>query len=100
MEISVQDQVLRRSVQDPVTRAERKKTRLHQIQSPARLANVAEFIQRNSALRGLARFVDVNMAMQSEDSALDRTAVTASQQQAAMPDFFKAVPETKTILLP
>jgi hypothetical protein len=38
--------------------------------------------------------------MLSEDSELDRTAVTVSHQQAAMTDFFKAVPETTTILSP
>ena len=61
------------------------------------MAKVAEFTQVNSASRGLARFVDVSMAMQSE---LDKTVVTASHQQAAMTDFFKAVPKIATISSP
>jgi hypothetical protein len=61
------------------------------------MAKVAEFIQVNSASRGLARFVDVSLAMQSE---LDKTVVTASHQQAAMTDIFKAVPKIATISSP
>ncbi len=53
-----------------------------------------EFIQVNRAsLRGLARFVDESMEMQSE---LDKTVVTASYQQAVVTDFFKAVPTSRT----
>ncbi len=44
------------------------------------MAKVAEFFQANGVSRGLARFVDVSMEMQSE---LDKTTVTASHQQAA-----------------
>ncbi len=50
------------------------------------MAKIAEFIQVNSASRGLARFVDVSMEMQSE---LDKTVVTASHQQAVVTDFFQ-----------
>ena len=58
------------------------------------MAKIAEFIQVHSASRGLARFVDVSMEMQSEP---DKTVVTASHQQAVVTDFFKAVPKTTTI---
>jgi hypothetical protein len=58
------------------------------------MAKVAEFFQANSVLRGLARFVDVSMEMQSE---LDKTTVTASHQQAVVTDFFKAVPKITTL---
>ena len=61
------------------------------------MAKVAEFVQVNSALRGLARFVDVFLDMQSEDSELDKTVVTASHQQAAVTDFFKALPKITTL---
>ena len=57
------------------------------------MAKVSEFIQVNSASRGLARFVDVSMEMQSE---LDKTIVTARHQQGVVTDFFKAVPKTTT----
>ncbi len=51
------------------------------------MAKIAEFIQVNIASRGLARFVDVSMEMQSE---LDKNVA----------DFFKAVPKTTTISSP
>ena len=57
------------------------------------MAKVSEFIQVNSASRGLARFVDVSMEIQSE---LDKTIVTARHQQGVVTDFFKAVPKTTT----
>jgi hypothetical protein len=56
-----------------------------------------ELVEANSASRGLARFVDISMEMQSE---LDKTVVTASHQQAMVTDVFKAVPKTTTILSP
>ncbi len=59
------------------------------------MAKVAEFIQVNSASRGLARFLDVSMEIQSE---LDKTIVTARHQPGVVTDFFKAVPKTTTSL--
>jgi hypothetical protein len=61
------------------------------------MAKVAEFIQVNSATRGLARFVDVSMEIQSE---LDATIVTASHKQAAVTAFFKPVPKIATFPSP
>ena len=58
------------------------------------MAKVAEYVQVNSDSRGLARFVDVCLDMQSE---LDKTVVTASHQQAAVTDFFKALPKITTL---
>ena len=61
------------------------------------MAKIAKFIQVNSASRGLARFVDVSMEMQSE---LDKNVATESHKQAVVTDFFKAVPKTTTISSP
>ena len=48
------------------------------------MAKVAKFIQVNSAARGLGRFVDVSIEMQSE---LDKTVVTTGHRQALMTAF-------------
>ncbi len=98
-----QQKTRRRSVQNPVTRAQKRKSRQHQIQLPVTLearacmAKIAGFFEVNSAPRGLARFVAVSMEMQSE---LDKTVVTVSHQQAVVTDIFKAVPKTTTISSP
>ena len=61
------------------------------------MARVAEFMQVNSDSRGLARFVDVSIEMQSE---LDKTVTTASHHQVPMTQFFKPVPKITTISPP
>ncbi len=61
------------------------------------MAKIAEFVQVNSASKGLARLVDVSMELQPE---LDKSVVTASHQQAVVTDVFKAVPKTTTISSP
>jgi hypothetical protein len=58
------------------------------------MARVAEFMQVNGESRGLARFVDVSIEMQSE---LDKTVTTASHHQAPVTQFFKPAPKITTI---
>ncbi len=77
------------------------KAELPSFLSGAKLALVWQrlqsFLKSNSVSRGLARFVDVSMEMQSEDSELDKTTVTASHQQAVVTDFIKAVTKITTL---
>ena len=61
------------------------------------MARVAEFMQVNSDSRGLARFVDVSIEMQSE---LDKTVNTASNHQVPMTQCFKPVPKDNSYIIP
>ena len=61
------------------------------------MARVAEFMQVNSDTRGLSRFVDVCIEMQSE---LDKTVVTAGHHQSLLTKFMKPIPKITTISSP